>query len=183
VSGLPLGGNVVNVYAKTDDVKPLATATVAATATSATLSIAQLGADGGKVYISVLALGKTVSERLEVSFDKEPQTDAPTGSNVTYTNNLGIPDTVKVTSLVAGDIVKVYKHGDLKTLLGTGTVAAGKTDVTISLKDTGATAGSVDLTVTTKNKRESQVYEAAYEATPQTAKLKAEAVVATNNFA
>ncbi|MCD1262058.1 hypothetical protein B5M42_025250, partial [Paenibacillus athensensis] len=83
VSGLPLGGNVVNVYAKTDDVKPLATATVAATATSATLSIAQLGADGGKVYISVLALGKTVSERLEVSFDKEPQTDAPTGSNVT----------------------------------------------------------------------------------------------------
>ncbi|MCD1261854.1 hypothetical protein B5M42_023955, partial [Paenibacillus athensensis] len=181
VTGLAVS-DVVKVYAS-NGTSLLGTGTVAAGKTELSLSISQLGMNAGMVKISVTSKGKPESDKLEVSFDMEPQTDAPTGSNVTYTNNLGIPDTVKVTSLVAGDIVKVYKHGDLKTLLGTGTVAAGKTDVTISLKDTGATAGSVDLTVTTKNKRESQVYEAAYEATPQTAKLKAEAVVATNNFA
>uniref|UniRef100_A0A4Y8Q986 Uncharacterized protein n=1 Tax=Paenibacillus athensensis TaxID=1967502 RepID=A0A4Y8Q986_9BACL len=150
-----MGGNVVNVYAKTDDVKPLATATVAATATSATLSIAQLGADGGKVYISVLALGKTVSDKLEVSFDKEPQTGAPEASNIVIANNkVGKPDTIKVSGLGAGDVVKVYKSGTT-TLLGTATVVSGKTDVTLSITQLGTTSGAVDVTITSKDKRES----------------------------
>ncbi|MZQ81156.1 hypothetical protein GQF01_03345, partial [Paenibacillus sp. 5J-6] len=72
-------GTVVKVYDKvpTDATKKqLGTATVAAGATTATVSITQLGSATGSVFVTATATGQSESDALEVDFDAEAASTA-----------------------------------------------------------------------------------------------------------
>ena len=64
-------GDVVKVYSAATDGTVLGTIKVAANQSYATLSITQLGALGGDVYISVTSLGLKESKRVTKSVDPE----------------------------------------------------------------------------------------------------------------
>jgi hypothetical protein len=70
---------------------------------------------------------------------------APLLENITITNNDSSEDTVAVTGLTVGDIIRVYNEAET-TLLGEGTVEAGQTSVTISISDIGSPGQKVSVT-------------------------------------
>lgn len=86
-------------------------------------------------------------------------------SSITVNNNSATKDTIKVIGLTEGDIVKVYDSSDSVDVLGTGTVAAGQTEVTITLDaDLGDYTGSIFVAVIRAGKAESTRTEKAYDA-------------------
>ncbi|MZQ85787.1 hypothetical protein GQF01_27150, partial [Paenibacillus sp. 5J-6] len=177
-------GTVVKVYDKvpTDATKKqLGTATVAAGVTTATVSIAQLGSATGSVFVTAAATGQSESDALEVSFGAEAVSTAPTAGNITVTNNAVIADTVKVTGLAVGDVVKVYKKGVATVLATSAAVATGKSEVVISVAQLGAAAGDLEVTVTSTGKLESTKVEVSYEAESKTATLDASNITVLNN--
>ncbi|WP_282938805.1 hypothetical protein [Paenibacillus sp. RC67] len=180
VEGLT-AGTIVKVYDKDGDgKKQLGTATVAANQTSATVSVTQLGVDAGKAYVSTTVAGQAESDLVEVSFTAEAVSAAPKAEDIEIVNNAVIADTVTVSKLAVGDIVKVYEKGKT-TVLGTATVATGKAEAVVSIKQLGADAGSVEVSVTSKEKLESEKVEKAFAAEGKTAKPAADKITATNN--
>ncbi|EGD47346.1 hypothetical protein Cpap_1929 [Ruminiclostridium papyrosolvens DSM 2782] len=180
VTGLE-AGDVVKVYKDDTVTATLGTATVAATATEATVTIRQLGVEEGKVYVTVTSSGKKESTRVEKAYDAEEVTEALKADAITVTNNAGKSDTVAVTGLTAGDIVKVYKDETATTAAGTATVATGKTEALVSITQLGTEAGKVYVTVTSAGKLESTRTEVAYAAEEVTADPNADKVLAINN--
>ncbi|WP_051153502.1 hypothetical protein [Ruminiclostridium papyrosolvens] len=83
----------------------------------------------------------------------------PDEANITVTNNAGIADTVKVTSLSVGDVVKVYSP---TAQIGTATVLSGKTEAIVSIPQIGSDAGVVYVSVTSVSGLESDKVEKPY---------------------
>jgi hypothetical protein len=69
----------------------------------------------------------------------------PVLENISITNNQSSNDTVTVTGLTPGDIIRVYNEAE-STTLGEGTVAANQTSVTISIPEIGAPGQKVSVT-------------------------------------
>ncbi|AEY64583.1 hypothetical protein [Clostridium sp. BNL1100] len=180
VTGLA-AGDVVKVYKDGTATTTLGTATVAATATEATVTIQQLGVVEGSVFVTVTSAGKKESTRVEKAYEAEAVTDAVAADAVTVTNNAGKADTIVVAGLVAGDIVKVYKDGTVTTALGTATVATGKTEAIVTIAQLGTETGKVFITVTSAGKLESTRTEVAYAAEEVTADPNGDKVLAINN--
>lgn len=159
VTGLA-ANDIVNVYSSdtTDDL--LGTATVASGASSAVISISQLGAKEGSVWISVKRYGKTQSDRIKMDYASE--STAPLKGNISVVNNVGLYDTVTVNGLTANDIVNVYDAQKNGTLLASACVVGTDTSVTISIPQLGTSAGKVYVSVTNSGKGESSRTEAAY---------------------
>ncbi|WP_052476208.1 6-bladed beta-propeller [Cohnella kolymensis] len=159
VSGLA-AGDVVKVYDAAADGNLLGSSTVGAGETSATVSILQLGTGSGTVYVSVTNLGKAESSRTAKTYGSEPvvQSTAPSASDVTVSNHTApTPDTVSVSGLAAGDMVKVYDAAADGNLLGSSTVGAGETSATVSILQLGTGSGTVYVSVTNLGKAESLV--------------------------
>ncbi|MEK8130484.1 immunoglobulin-like domain-containing protein [Paenibacillus filicis] len=170
VNGLT-AGDVVKVYSTSTGGTAVGTETVPADQTSVTVSIPQLGTEAGDVFVSVTSKGKTESARTSKAYDAEPivevVTPAPSADQITVVNNsAGTADTVTVNGLTAGDVVKVYNTATGGTAVGTGTVAAGQTSVTISIPQLGTAAGDVFVTVTSTGKTESARTTKAFDAEP-----------------
>ncbi|WP_139904926.1 hypothetical protein [Clostridium thermarum] len=74
-------GDVVNVYLKDTDVKPIATAIAKAgkgeSTATATINVPQVGASAGVVYITVANKGLLESDKIPVTFIGERITEAP----------------------------------------------------------------------------------------------------------
>jgi hypothetical protein len=70
---------------------------------------------------------------------------APLFENITITKNDSSDDTVAVTGLTSGDIIRVYNEAET-TLLGQETVEAGQTAVTISIPNLGLPGKKVSVT-------------------------------------
>jgi hypothetical protein len=70
---------------------------------------------------------------------------APLLQNITITNNESSDDTVTVTGITAGDIIRVYNEAE-SNLLGEGTVGANQTSVTITIPDIGTHGQKVSVT-------------------------------------
>ncbi|MBA9088864.1 hypothetical protein FHR92_005411, partial [Fontibacillus solani] len=172
-------GTIVKVYDLETAGKVLGTATVAATKTEAVLNITQLGAAAGKVYVEVTEAGKAASERTEVSYEAEAQSTKVAADKVTIVNNVGKADTVTVTDLAAGTIVKVYDLETAGKVLGT--VTASRSEATISIASLGFSSGSVYVSVTEPGKTESDRVKADYEGEPTTEPLSESAVTIVNN--
>ncbi|WCN37927.1 hypothetical protein [Aneurinibacillus uraniidurans] len=157
--------------------KPLiatATAKVAKDKTSATVSISQLGESGGTVQVSVTSDGKLESVKLDKSFEEEKQSNPPAVDKITVHNYAKMADTVEVTGLTEGDTVKVYYKGSTgKEATATATVARGKTSAIVNIAQLGTGDGSVDVTVTSKDKRESVKINKTFEAEEKTKQLDA----------
>ncbi len=182
VTGL-LAGDVVKVYNVSTGGTAIDTATVASGETSATASIEQLSIIAGKVYVSITSTNKLESLRVYESYVAE-KTEVTVG-NITVTNNtVGTPDTVAVTGLAAGDIVKVYSASTAGTTLGTATVATSATSATISITQLGTTSGKVYVTVKNATRLESARTEKAYlaESAGASTAPSAGAITVTNNL-
>ena len=181
VTGLA-AGDVVKVYAAATGGTAVGTATVADSETSATITIAQLGATASNVYVSVKSTDKLESARTLKAYTAEIST-APVATAITVVNDVtGSADTVKVTGLEAGDIVNVYGVSTGGTVLETATVADGATEATVSKTDMlNATGGSAYVTVTKVNKLESTRTAKTYVTEPVSVAPVAANISATNN--
>ncbi|MGN7359288.1 hypothetical protein ACTHPF_16255 [Paenibacillus sp. SAF-054] len=159
-------GDVVKVYTSAAKTTLLGSATVAAGQTNATVTVNQLGASAGNVYVTVTSTGKGESVATVKPYAAEVvQSTAPAASSITVTNNpVGTPDTVEVTGLVAGDVVKVYATSSATTALGQATVASGDTSATVSIAQLGTADGDVWVSVTKVDQAESTRTVKAYSA-------------------
>jgi trimeric autotransporter adhesin len=188
VTGLAVG-DIIKAYDKDAAGKLLGTATIAANTTGAAIKIAQLGKTAGSVYVTLLNKGKLESVTTKVDYIKEPTTIAPISSTdsdnqITVTNNADIADTIKVTGLIAGDIIKIYDKSTTDSavkLLGTATVAKSKTEAIASIKQIGATFGSVYVTVKTIGKQESDSTKADYIAEQKATAIDLQKTLIINN--
>ena len=174
VSGL-VKGDVVKVY--NASTKGTLLTSITSTGTSTTLSVKQLGTKAGKVYVTVTKTNQTESDRVAISYKGEI-TDTLKASQVKVTNNKGKNDTVVVSGLVKGDVVKVYNASTKGTLL-TSITSTG-TSTTLSVKQLGTKAGKVYVTVTKTNQTESDRVAISYKG-EITDTLKASQVKVTNN--
>ncbi|MBZ9624548.1 hypothetical protein G9F71_016980 [Clostridium sp. FP2] len=98
--------------AKLNKVEKGASQTISATVNAdfpvAPESVYNLDRKAGSVYVSVTRKGMNESTLTEVEYSSEQRTPKEDIKVETPVNNAGMPDTVKVTGLMAGDIVKVY---------------------------------------------------------------------------
>jgi hypothetical protein len=175
-------GNVVKVYKDATTTKALGTATVATGKQEVNVRITQKGEAGGTIYVTLTESGKNESSRIAVDFKEEETTKVISADNITVTNNIKIKsDTVKVTGLTAGDIVKVYSLETAGTLLGTATVPVGKTEANVTVRQVGVDEGSVYVTIANVGKKECARVEKTFVAEPQSTNLSANVVTVTNN--
>ncbi len=181
VSGLN-GSDVVNVYSSGTQGTLLGTAAAAAAGTDVTVTVPQLGTGAGKIYVAVTSTGRTESGRVEVSYKGESSSDNARNENISVTNNAGAADTVYVSGLTAGDVIRVYDSALGGTLLGTATVASTSTDATVTVPQLGTGAGSVYVTVTNSNKAESGRIEASFSAEDYSAAPAPDNIIVTNNI-
>ena len=158
-----MAGDTVKVYCSLTGSTVLGTAV--ATGTDATVSITQLGTIAGTIYVTVTSKAMSESSRVEADYDAEPSSNTPSTDNIIVTNNpTGTADTVYVSGLNAGDVVKIYNKSSSGAVLGTATVGASASTVTISITQLGTSAGSVYISVTVTGKTESSRIEADYKA-------------------
>lgn len=155
-----LAGDIVKVYSD-DSVTVLGQKTAVS---KSTIVKVELEPGDGTIYVSVTSKGKTESDLTPKDYDEEPQSTAPDAADITVANNSGKQDTVKVFGLSSGDIVKVYDNGSPANLLGQAKVASGATSTTIKIAQLGVGAGTINVSVTSKGKRESVATAKAYSA-------------------
>ncbi|WP_255477255.1 hypothetical protein [Bacillus sp. BB56-3] len=152
-------GDVVKVYDASTEGKELGNATVAKDAKEATITGKDLlVSTGGTVYVTVTKPNKDESKRVAVKYEAEPTTVAPAVEKITVSNNkVEAEDTITVSELKKGDIVRVYeasKGGE--AIVTSEAVAEGKTEATILGKDLlKVTGGTVYVSVQSENELES----------------------------
>ena len=176
VGGLK-NGDVIRVYSSGDALLGSATA---GSSGSATVRIAQLGADGGSIFITVTSWGCYASEKFEVPFGDE-RSDAPDPAYITIANNgPGLFDSVSVLCLTKGDKVSIYRHvGSNYVLLASGTAGtSGAAHLRIS--QLGEDAGELFITRTGTNKFESDYTRVTYKSEKSTP-LNTSDITVTNN--
>lgn len=174
-------GDQIRVYGVDTGGTPLGSASVAAGKTSVLISIKQIGNTAGNLYLSIIKAGQTESPRVAVPYLAEPNSDAPNAALIAVTNNPLIPDTVLVSGVSSGTVIKVYNAATEGSLLGNATVGTGKSEVLISIKQLGEGAGSVYVTLTLNGKVESSRVEATYLAEPKTGDINPDIITVENN--
>ena len=182
ISGL-VEGDQINIYNAATGGILLGTGIVSTGDDSITINIPQIGTTAGKIYVSAVKSGDVESARTAQTFTSETSA-APAATAITVVNNyIGTDDTVKVTGLAEGDIINVYNAATGGTLLGTGTVESGNTELTIAIPQLGSTAGNVYVSVTKVNKLESTRTTKAYAVEPTTTSPAAATISVVNNKA
>lgn len=134
-------GDVVKIYGS-DGTTELGERT--STGTSVTVPVA-LQTSGGTVEVSVVR-GGYESTRTSVAYGAEttPVPDAPAADSIAVSNEPGtVSDTVTVTNVSAGDIVRVYE-GSNATPIGEATATGTSVTVSVTLDPSG---GGVTVTV------------------------------------
>ncbi|MCB2357427.1 hypothetical protein, partial [Clostridium estertheticum] len=146
-------GDIVKVYSAAGTL--IGTSTAATATGIVTVSIAQLGAAAGSVSLTITSTGDLESPKsAAITVDAEAKSVTLDVAKIVVTNNTtGKADTVVVSGLALGDIVKVYS-ADAK-LIGTSTAATATGIVTVSITQLGVASGSVTATVTSKGLLES----------------------------
>lgn len=180
VAGL-ISGTTVKVYNALTAGYLLGSSTVAAAKTDATVTIQQLGTTGGAIYVSATQSGAQESQRIKVNYGPEERSKAPDINKISIINNVGKSDTIYVSNLLAGDIVRLYNASSQGSIIGTGTVGSSETDITLSVSQLGTSAGSTYVTVTSTGKTESIRIKADYKAESVYAGVEPSNITVTNN--
>lgn len=154
IAGLE-GGATVKIYKSLTSAKAMASGKVSAYSDDVTVSVAQLGIEAGSIYITVTNYEEEESARVEVSFEAEGISDDPYPENISIENNAGISDTIYVTGLSTGDVVKIYNSEKGGKTLGTATMSSSKTEATVKVGQLGANGGTIYVAVTSPGMRES----------------------------
>ncbi|WLC68906.1 hypothetical protein KTC96_12895 [Clostridium estertheticum] len=146
-------GDIVKVYSAAGTL--IGTSTAATATGIVTVSIAQLGATAGSVTLSITSAGDLESPKsAAITVDAEAKSVTLDVADIVVTNNTtGKADTVVVSNVAVGDIVKVYS-ADAK-LIGTSTAATATGIVTVNITQLGTAVGSITATVTSKGLLES----------------------------
>jgi hypothetical protein len=173
-------GDVVKVYRDITSTKPIATATVTADKSDVILNVGQLSLIKKEIYITVTSPGKQESDKTTKDYSDEVETDPLSVLDIAVTNNPVIPDTVVVENLQPGETIKVYRVGEVK-VLGSATVATGRTTATVSIPQLGKGGGSIDVTVTTPGCSESAPVTVDYIGESSTSAPKDDQITVQNN--
>ncbi|OGO83370.1 MAG: hypothetical protein A2Y18_03285 [Clostridiales bacterium GWD2_32_19] len=176
-------GDVVSVFTVSKGGIAVGTATVEDDATSAIINIPQLGVLAGKIYVSVKSRRELESARMEKPYIAELVSTSPLVADITVTNNYsGTSDTIEVTGLGEGDIVKLYTASKAETAVGTATVEAGQTSVNMSLLQLGTVKGTLYISITSPNKLESTRTAKPYTSEPISTEPVSGSITVTNNI-
>ena len=143
-------GDVVTVYDAKSKGNVIAKTT--AKGTSVDFKVSQLGKKTGKVYVTVIKSPLRESDRVAQTFKGETTPSVKT-SQVKVTNHKGKADTVVISSLAKGDVVKIYKAKSKGNMWVKGTAKGKK--LTLSIKQLGKKSGKVYVTVTKSGQQES----------------------------
>jgi len=181
ITGL-MSGDIIKVYNAIKAGSVIATGTVPVNGNSVTITIPQLGSLAGSVYLTATSINEMESDRTEIDYGAEQSSTPPDANNIMITNNAIIADTINVTGLSVGDVVKVYNLGVAGSVIGTGTVPANSDQATITISQLSSGAGTVYLTTTSVGKLESQRTAASYASETKSSTLASSNVVVTNNY-
>ncbi|MEN6389746.1 MAG: hypothetical protein ABFD04_04970 [Syntrophomonas sp.] len=173
-------GDRIKVYSNVGLTILLGQATIAKGAASATVTVSQLGAAGGSVWVTISSTGKAESDSTEKAYAPEAKSTAPDAGAITVVNNAGASDTVTVAS-AEGDLIKVYSDPGLTGLLGQSTVAKGATTAKVSIAQLGKAAGTVYVTVSSPGQAQSDPTSKNYDAEPQSTEPDAANITIVNN--
>jgi trimeric autotransporter adhesin len=173
--------DVIKVYTTEKGVITLCSGTVQKNSLEANITIAQLGAGGGNVFISLTNVNRLEGQRIKVDFSGEERSAAPVASNISVVNSAGIQDTVKATDLAASEIVKVYDSVDGGKLLGSATVSTNSDQALVSITQLGTNAGNLFVSVTSPGKTESTRTSIAYSAEIKSNTVEVADVTVQNN--
>ncbi|TDF94126.1 hypothetical protein [Paenibacillus piri] len=159
-------GDIVKVYPDATTVSTIGSAAVAADSGRAVVTIPQLGKKAGIAYISVTSPSYGESRRVAKSFAAESASRAPERTDIEVRNAVGSADTVTVSGLKPGDIVRLYADEGATSPFGSATVAddATKAYVYAGLPQSGY--GVVYVSVTRQNEEESARTPKIYPAEP-----------------
>lgn len=156
-------GDIIKVY-RLGSLAPLGSASVLAGRTDATISVPQLSEDAGLVNITLTKLGYTESLPVEKSYPAEAVSDTLIAAQITIANNFELPDSIKVTGLNPGDVVKAYRFVDSAASFGLASVLTDKHEAVITTAQLGAAEGLIYITVSSLGKLESNPFEMHYAA-------------------
>lgn len=152
-------GETITVYSN-ESGKKLGSAKCSKNKTEVKVSNVQLVKDGGKILMTIKRANELESNRFEVDYAAQEVTPTPAGTNIVsseFVNNpAGTSDTLYFDGLEAGDIVKVYANDTTSTVYLKGTVASGKTDVTLTKTQFGVDGAELWISNTRKNMLESE---------------------------
>ncbi|WP_248928314.1 hypothetical protein [Paenibacillus hamazuiensis] len=175
-------GDVVKVYDSAVATAERVRGTVASGGASTAMSVTQLGAGGGQVYVTVTSPGKTESRRTVKTFAAEDISTAPDRSAIVVKNNAaGISDTVTVSGLAPGDTIRLYADESAVSALASATVPSGATTAEAAVGQLGTGYGAVYVTVTSPGRKESGRIPKIFAPEPVTQAISALAVEVANN--
>ncbi|MEH6937381.1 fibronectin type III domain-containing protein [Bacillus sp. JJ664] len=175
--------DVITIYNALTGGAIIGSGTVENGETTLNLSIPQLGAAGGTLYFTKKSEGKLESSRTAKGFESETS-PILISSNITVVNNyVGTDDTVTVNGLSEGDVISIYTASTGGNLVGTDTVGAGNTTITISVPQLSSMAGTIYVSVTKVNKLESTRQSKTYTTEPTTTAPLTSSIAVTNNKA
>ncbi len=180
VTGLS-ANDVIKVYNSETKGSLLGSATVSAAQSEAVVSIAQLGTGSGSVYISVTSAGRNESPRVRAVYSAETRSGYVTSSNITVTNNVGKPDTIYVSNLSEGDLIKVYNTETGGSLLGSSIVPKSGIDATVTINQLGVESGTIYVSITNNGKLESSRVAASYLGESKSVAIDPNSVTVSNN--
>jgi hypothetical protein len=151
-------GEIVKVYADASKTSLLGSATAVSGSIDGTVvSIGQLGAAEGIVYMAVMEPGKAESRPTEKAYAGEALSAKPLLTQIRILNELsGTNDHVIVNGLQAGDILKVYTTEKAATPVAQAAVASGSDTADAVLPQLGLMEGSIYVTVTSSPLQESE---------------------------
>lgn len=180
VSGLA-PSDIVKIYTELAGGNLIGTATVGSNSTDVTKSFAQLGANGGNLYISVTSKGMHESDRTCIAFPAENKSASIPAKNVIITNNTGKADTIYVNGLSAQDKVSVYTAAYGGMPIATGIVAASCRDLTISIPQLGKDSGTAYISIISADMGESDRIGVAYSSETRSNSIDQSSIIVTNN--
>lgn len=182
VEGLESGVKV-KVYKLENSTAAIKSATCSSSSDTVTMKLSQLGSDAGVVWISVTESDMHESVRIPVIYDSENISEVIDASNVTVVNNYGTSDSIRISELNEGEIIKIYKTAAIKTTLATKTASSSDAITVITLSQLGTAAGSVYITVTRDGCNESERVEIAYPAEGKSMTPNTDNITVVNNTA
>lgn len=130
----------------------------------------------GRYYISVDDYRNTGNNKYQLAV--KVQTPSISSKSVQITNNVGKSDSVKVSALAKGDIVKLF---DSKGKLFATSKPASGSSTTFSIKQLGKNAGFIYVSNTKSGMLESSRVKVSFKAEPKTPKPSASNITIKNN--
>lgn len=125
-------------------------ATKKSTGTNVSLSVPQLGSTSGKIYVTVTHSGMKESGKTAVGYSGEPSS-ALKANQIKIKNNKHKSDTVTVSHLSKGDVIKIYNSKGKNIAKKT----SNSSSATLYISQLGKGSGHIYATVTHSGMKES----------------------------